>query len=106
MRVLQKSRRFPKKIMRFSHDTDTPSLQYSSTPLPAVLLNLSPDWLSEQLSMPVSHFKTFTEAVQASAMMVSTLFIVEFGDLVLRHAMHTTLAGFGIVPRTVPGLVG
>ena len=38
--------------------------------------------------------------------MVSTLFIVEFADLVLQHAKHSTLAGFGIVPRTVPGLVG
>ena len=69
-------------------------------------LNLSPGSLSEQLSMPVSHFKTFKEAVQASALMVSTLFIVEFADLILQHARHTTLAGFGIVPRTVPGLVG
>jgi len=56
--------------------------------------------------MPGSHFKTFKEAVQASALMVSTLFIVEFADLVLQRARHTTLAGFGIVPRTVPGLVG
>ena len=56
--------------------------------------------------MPGSHFKTFKEAVQASALMVSTLFIVEFADLVLQHARHSTLAGFGIVPRTVPGLVG
>src|SRR6266496_697156 len=56
--------------------------------------------------MPALHFKTFKEAVQASAMMVSILFIVEFADLVLQRSMHTTLAGFGIVPRTVSGLVG
>jgi len=56
--------------------------------------------------MPGSHFKTFKEAVQASGLMVSTLFIVEFADLFLQHASHSTLAGFGIVPRTVPGLVG
>ena len=56
--------------------------------------------------MPGSHFKTFREAVQASALIVSTLFIVECADLVLQHARHTTLAEFGIVPRTVPGLVG
>ena len=56
--------------------------------------------------MPGSHFKTFKEAVQASGLMVSILFIVEFAELVLQHARHTTLAGFGIVPRTVPGLVG
>ena len=56
--------------------------------------------------MPGSHFKTFREAVQASALIVSTLFIVELADLVLQHARHSTLAGYGIVPRTVPGLVG
>ena len=58
------------------------------------------------MSMPGSHFNTFKEAVQASGLMVSALFIVEFADLALRHALHSTLAGFGIVPRTVPGLVG
>ena len=56
--------------------------------------------------MPGSHFKTFKEAVQASALMVSTLFIVEFADLVLQQTRHSTLATFGIVPRTVPGLAG
>jgi len=56
--------------------------------------------------MPGSHFKTFREAVQASALIVSTLFIVECADLVLQYARHTILAGFGIVTRTVPGLVG
>ncbi len=56
--------------------------------------------------MTASHFKTFKEAVQASALLVSFLFIVEFADLVLQRSMHTTLAGFGIVPRTVSGLVG
>src|SRR6266511_4987063 len=58
------------------------------------------------MSMPGSHFKTFKEALQASALMVSILFIVEFAELVLQHARHSTLAGFGIVPRTAPGLVG
>src|SRR2546426_543929 len=106
MRVLQQSRRFPKKIMRFSHDTSTPPLRYSTTPLPAFPLNLPVRSLSEQLSMPGSHFKTFKEALQASALMVSTLFIVEFADLFLQHARHSTLAGFGIVPRTVSGLIG
>jgi len=56
--------------------------------------------------MPGSHFKTFKEAVQASALIVSILFLVEFADLVLQHARHTSLAGFGIVPRTVSGLAG
>src|SRR3989454_5091719 len=82
------------------------ALQYSDTPFLRLLLNLTLGSLSEQLSMPGSHFKTFKEAVQASALMVSTLFIVEFADLVLQHARHTTLAGFGIVPRTVSGLIG
>jgi membrane associated rhomboid family serine protease len=56
--------------------------------------------------MPVSQFKTFKEAVQASALLVSILFIVEFVDLILQRASNSTLAGFGIVPRTVSGLVG
>jgi membrane associated rhomboid family serine protease len=56
--------------------------------------------------MPASHFKTFKEAVQASALLVSVLFMVEFADLILQHTRHTSLTGFGIVPRTVPGLVG
>src|SRR5437762_7039418 len=56
--------------------------------------------------MPTSHFKTFQGAVQTSALMVSSLFVVEFFDLVLRHERHLTLAGYGIVPRTVPGLLG
>ena len=78
----------------------------ADTPFLRLLLNLTLGSLSEQLSMPGSHFKRFKEAVQASALMVSTLFIVEFADLVLQHARHTTLAGFGIVPRTVSGLIG
>ena len=56
--------------------------------------------------MPASHFKTFKEAVQASALLVSVLFMVEFADLILQHTRQASLAGFGIVPRTVPGLVG
>ena len=58
------------------------------------------------MSMAGSHFKTFKEAVQVSALIVSMLFIVAFADLVVQHARQTTLAGFGIVPRTVPGLIG
>src|SRR3989475_5904672 len=80
-------------------------MRYSKTPTRA-FLNLPPGSLSEQLSMPGSHFKTFKEAVQASALMVSILFIVEFADLVLQQTRHSTLATFGIVPRTVPGLGG
>src|SRR5438874_8116574 len=56
--------------------------------------------------MARSHFKTFKEAVQRSALLVSVLFLVELLDLILHHEKHATLAGFGIVPRTVPGLVG
>src|SRR5207244_7484769 len=41
-----------------------------------------------------------------SALMVSVLFLVEVADLLLRREKHLTLAGFGIVPRTVSGLVG
>src|SRR5438046_3966299 len=56
--------------------------------------------------MARSHFKTFRESVQTSALMVSGLFLVEVADLILRRERGLTLAGFGIVPRTVPGLVG
>jgi membrane associated rhomboid family serine protease len=56
--------------------------------------------------MARSQFKTFKGAVQTSALMVSVLFLVEVADLLLQHERHLTLAGFGIVPRTVPGLIG
>jgi len=56
--------------------------------------------------MARSHFKTFKEAVQTSALLVSVLFLVELLDLILHYEKHATLAVFGIVPRTVPGLVG
>src|SRR5256885_11232737 len=56
--------------------------------------------------MARSQFKTFKEAAQTSALMISLLFLVEVSDLILHHEKHATLAGFGIVPRTVPGLVG
>src|SRR5213082_3036446 len=56
--------------------------------------------------MARSHFKTFKEATQTSALMVSVLFVVEVADLILRREKGLTFAGFGIVPRTVPGLVG
>lgn len=56
--------------------------------------------------MARSHFKTFKEAVQISLFLVSTLFIVEGADLILRRQANLTLAGLGIAPRTVPGLVG
>src|SRR6266850_5689116 len=56
--------------------------------------------------MAESHFKSFGEATQTSAFLVSVLFLIEFADLILRHERHITLSGLGIVPRTVPGLVG
>ena len=56
--------------------------------------------------MPRSQFKTFTAAVQTSALLVSLLFLVEVADLILQREKRVTLAGFGIVPRTVPGLAG
>ena len=56
--------------------------------------------------MARSTFKTFNEAVQSSAILVSVLFLVEAADLLLRQQNHRTLTGLGIVPRTVPGLVG
>jgi membrane associated rhomboid family serine protease len=56
--------------------------------------------------MARSQFNTFKGAVQTSALMVSVLFLVEAADLLLQHEKHLTLAGFGIVPRTVPGLIG
>src|SRR5213595_1499311 len=56
--------------------------------------------------MAKSRFKTFKEAVQTSALMVSVLFLVELADVILRQEKRLTLAGFGIVPRSVPGLAG
>ena len=56
--------------------------------------------------MAKSQFKTFKEAVQTSALMVSVLFLVELADVILRQEKRLTLAGFGIVPRSVPGLAG
>jgi membrane associated rhomboid family serine protease len=56
--------------------------------------------------MARSHFKSFTEAVQISALMVSVLFIVEATDLILQRAAGRTLGLYGIMPRVVPGLVG
>src|SRR2546429_828508 len=56
--------------------------------------------------MARSQFKTFKEAAQTSALMLSLLFLVEVADLILRREKGLTLAGFGIIPRTVPGLVG
>lgn len=56
--------------------------------------------------MARSQFKTLTGAVQTSALMVSVLFLIEFADLIWQHERHRTLAGWGIVPRTVPGLAG
>src|SRR5437870_13110092 len=56
--------------------------------------------------MTRSRFKTFKEAVLTSALMVSMPFLVEVADLILRREKGLTFAGFGIVPRTVPGLVG
>src|SRR6266576_3991753 len=56
--------------------------------------------------MARSQFKTFAEATQTSALLVSVVFLVELADLILQRAKSQTLAGFGIVPRTVPGLIG
>ena len=56
--------------------------------------------------MAKSHFKNLQEAIRISLLLVSTLFVVEAADLLLRQQTHLTLAGYGIVPRTVPGLVG
>src|SRR5437667_10731982 len=56
--------------------------------------------------MAKSQVKTFKEAVQTSALMVSVVFLVELADVILRQEKRLTLAGFGIVPRSVPGLAG
>src|ERR1043166_6481670 len=56
--------------------------------------------------MAKSQFKTFNGAVQTSALLVSILFLVEAVDMLLRHEQRLGLAAFGIVPRTIPGLIG
>lgn len=56
--------------------------------------------------MAKSHFKTFQEAIQISFLLISALVIVEAADLILRQQASRTLTVFGIIPRTVPGLIG
>jgi len=56
--------------------------------------------------MAASQFKTFTEALRISFFIVAVMFAVEGADLVLQREKGLTLEGFGIVPRTVPGLTG
>jgi membrane associated rhomboid family serine protease len=56
--------------------------------------------------MARSHFKTFKEAVRISLALASVLFVVEAADLILRRQTALTLTVFGILPRSVPGLVG
>src|SRR5881296_2236480 len=56
--------------------------------------------------MAQSHFKSFKEAVQTSALIVSVLFLVEAADMILQRGQHLTLTGLGIVPRTISGLGG
>ena len=56
--------------------------------------------------MSQSQFKNFKEAVETSALIVSLLFLVEAADMILQRGQRLTLAGFGIVPRTLSGLAG
>jgi membrane associated rhomboid family serine protease len=46
--------------------------------------------------------RSFPEAIETSACLVSSLFLVKAAEIVMR----ISLAGFGIVPRTERGLVG
>jgi membrane associated rhomboid family serine protease len=56
--------------------------------------------------MARSHLKTFKEALRIGLLLVSVLFLVEAADLILQREKHPTLASFGIVPRSLPGLIG
>ena len=56
--------------------------------------------------MARSHVKSFKEALRISLLLVSVLFIVAAADSMLQREKHLTLAGFGIVPRSLPGLIG
>jgi membrane associated rhomboid family serine protease len=56
--------------------------------------------------MAKSRTKSFRQAVETSALMVSVLFLVEAADLLLRREAHQTLDGLGIAPRTIRGLGG
>lgn len=56
--------------------------------------------------MAQSHLKSFTEAVRISFFIVAAMFVVEGADFVLQREKGITLGGFGIVPRTLPGLAG
>jgi membrane associated rhomboid family serine protease len=56
--------------------------------------------------MPKNRKRNFTEAVETSAGIVGVMFLVELADLVLRLSLQRTLDSLGIIPRTVPGLIG
>jgi membrane associated rhomboid family serine protease len=50
--------------------------------------------------------RSFNQVVRLSFLMVLLLFLVEFMDRLLRHHQGLTLDGLGIIPRSIPGLLG
>jgi membrane associated rhomboid family serine protease len=56
--------------------------------------------------MPRARQRPFYRALQVSLTLVALLFLVEFVDLLFRHHQGLTLDRFGIVPRSLPGLIG
>jgi membrane associated rhomboid family serine protease len=50
--------------------------------------------------------RSFRQALHLGLSLVAFLFLVEFADLLLRQHLALTLDWLGIVPRSVPGLLG
>ncbi len=56
--------------------------------------------------MSAKRQRTFRQAANLGSVLVAWLCVLEFVDHLLRQQKGLTLDGFGIVPRTVPGLAG
>ena len=56
--------------------------------------------------MAKSNVKTFAGAVRVAIGIVGAMFVVEGVDLLLQRQSGITLDGFGIIPRSLPGLAG
>jgi membrane associated rhomboid family serine protease len=56
--------------------------------------------------VPSKRLRTFRQSFDTSLVIVAWMCVVEFADVLLRQQKALTLDGLGILPRTVPGLIG
>jgi membrane associated rhomboid family serine protease len=56
--------------------------------------------------MPRARQPPFHRALHGSLTLVALLFLVEFADLLFRHHHGFTFDRLGIIPRSLPGLIG